>query len=486
MVFKKTTDYLDSLINYEQKGLPYKSRTFKLSRVKKLLKTLNHPEKNFSVIHIAGTKGKGSTAAFAAYILREAGLKVGLYTSPHLFSRRERIRILKPNVSKSKLCSDLEGCISEKSLNIAISDILEKAKEESIIAKKRISFFEFFTILAFYYFAQQKIDVAVVEVGLGGRLDATNVLDSDICGITPIGLEHTEQLGNSILEIAQEKAAIIKNQTKMVVVSPQKKQALDAIKKQAQKTNTPILVAGKDFTYKLLEVDIKKQTFCLSMKKKKDIVLCTQLLGSHQIVNASVAAVMVQYFLSESFKNIAGDLSKNISCLNSRLKLQTRAEHLSIIHSTTENLEKYIVDGIKNTCWPARFEILSKRPFVVVDSAHTKDSAQKLVEAVRSIFPKQKVILVLGASRDKDVRGICSELKSIAKEIILTKSKHPRAFLFSQDFSKKLFSDKEIVIEPNAKTALAQALSRARKRDVVLVAGSVFLAAEIRRQLIKG
>ncbi|MDP8264730.1 MAG: folylpolyglutamate synthase/dihydrofolate synthase family protein [Candidatus Aceula lacicola] len=423
MVSQKAKHYLDSLVNYEQKGLPCKSCTFKLSRIEKLLKILDHPERKFPTIHIAGTKGKGSTAAFASYILREAGFKVGLYTSPHLFDRKERIRILCPGMRRNKMSGDFEGSISGKSLNRIISEILKKTEKENLIVKKRLSFFEFFTGIAFYYFAKEKVDVAVVEVGLGGRLDATNVLSSDVCGITPIGLEHTAQLGNSILKITKEKAAIIKRKTKVVVVAPQGRRAVDVIRKRAKSLGVPILIS------------------------KKRVGISVPLLGDHQIVNASLAASMVQCFLPKEFKDLG----------------------------------KYIARGIKKTRWPARFEIVKKNPFVVIDSAHTKESAQSLVRTVKDVFPNRDVVLILGVSKDKDIEGVCSKLKSIAKEIILTQSSHPRAFSFSEEFSKKLFGDKNITLEPNAKKALAKAFRKAGEKDIVLATGSIFLAAQIRK-----
>ncbi len=427
MVLKKTTDYLDSLINYERKGLPHKSRTFKLTRIKKFLKLLKNPQRKFPVIHIAGSKGKGSTVAFTAYILREAGMRVGLYTSPHLFDRTERIRVLNPNSSKKKRSQDFEGSISKAKLNTTVLDILKQMSKENLIVRNQMSFFEFFTGVAFFYFAQQKVDVAVVEVGLGGRLDATNVVDGDICGITAIGLEHTKQLGNHLFQIAREKAAIIKKTTKAVVVSPQKKEVLNVIFKRSREFKIPVLIS------------------------KRNLIKSTPLLGAHQIVNASLAATMVQCFLLKGFKD----------------------------------LEKHILNGIKATQWPARFEILKRNPVVVIDGAHTKESAQNLSKTLKDIFPGKDVILILGVSEDKDIKGICLGLKNIAKEIILTRSSHPRAFAFEKQFSKEIFGKTKITFKLNAKKALASALKISKKKDIVLTAGSIFLAAEIRKQLVK-
>ncbi|MBI4972783.1 MAG: bifunctional folylpolyglutamate synthase/dihydrofolate synthase, partial [Candidatus Omnitrophica bacterium] len=225
MTYPETIKYLESFINYEKiPAFPYKE-SLKLERISGFLTALNNPQDDLKSIHTAGTKGKGSTCAFLTYILRQAGYKVGLYTSPHLSDFRERIRILRPNTKHQIPRTEFEGMISQNELT-ALTERLKPTIENYNRNSKYgpLSFFEVYTALAFIYFKEKKVDFAVLETGLGGRLDATNVVEPLVCASTPISLEHTQKLGNTLREIAAEKAGIIKGHQVIVISAPQKKE----------------------------------------------------------------------------------------------------------------------------------------------------------------------------------------------------------------------------------------------------------------------
>lgn len=465
--------YLNSFTNYELQPISKNNFVFNLERVKRLLAELGNPQKQYPIIHVVGTKGKGSTCIFLSSILRQAGLKVGLYTSPHLYDEKERIRILVPRNSPGKKKDTFEGKIS----SVQLENILRKIKptierlrrkkglgdftplENSEVSHRCLSrreavkgsltgftFFEIFTAIAFYFFAEQGVDVVVAEAGLGGRLDATNVGDSKICVFTPISHDHVQLLGSTLRQIAEEKSAVIKPSTQAVFSAPQKKEARFVIEKNARKHKLKIFYVGRDIQYKIISQNILAETFSLKGLCHAWPRLKSPLVGEHQVVNASLAAAVGEYFL------------------------KTR-DVLS---------QKAVLQGLAQARWPARFEILRRKPLVVIDSAHNEDSAKRLAETVVKVFPNRKVVILFGASRDKDIKGILKWLKAISQEIILTKANHPRSFDFSKEKIKQ-FQPNEFLVTNNARDGLEAALKKAKKDDIVLVAGSIFLAGEIRK-----
>ena len=357
--------------------------------MKALLARIDNPERHYKIIHVAGTKGKGSTSALITSAIVEEGYTVGFYTSPHLVDYSERIQV---------------NGIPIPPLDLV--NLLEEMKP-TIDNIKRLTTFEITTALAFLYFSRKKVDIAVVEVGLGGRLDATNVIDPFISVITSISYDHMNVLGDTLTKIAGEKAGIIKP-GRHVVVAPQNNEALEPLEKTAEDNQAPITQVGRDFYFSAREHSLEYQSLYVwrasdqaqmdlfiegEKTKWAPVKLEIPLLGYHQVVNAVTAYAAL-------------DVARN--------------EGLGI-------KEASIANGFKKVNWPGRFEVLRKNPPVIVDSAHNRDSAQKLRMALDDYLPGIPVILIFGASEDKDISGMFIELLPRVKRIIATQSIHPRA-----------------------------------------------------------
>lgn len=414
MNFHQAQRYLDSFTNYEIERSKVSPGTFQLSRIKKLLEAIGRPHEQLKIVHVAGTKGKGSTCAFTAYILREAGYRVGLYTSPHLHDVRERIRIL-----EGKDDGTFAGCISPA----AFAQNLQAIKP-AIEKLKGLTYFEILTAMALYYFSRSKVDVVVLETGLGGRLDATNAVQSIVAAITPISLDHTQWLGKTLSQIAAEKAAIIKDRRQVAVIAPQE----------------PVV---RKFLNKHCAAHKVKSFFVNGTMKYN---LAVPLAGKHQVINAATAIAIV-----EAFKDFGVSVSAAA-----------------------------IKRGIKHTRWPGRFEIVRKNPAVVLDCAHNPASAKSLVETVKTVFPGKKTVVVLGVSADKDVAGICRAFDKLGGEVILTKAAHPRAYVFKRE-DKKFFKRSKF----SWAASLKEALRPSRAGKVTVVSGSIFTVAQARTLLRK-
>ena len=445
------TTYLGSFVNYEHHILPSHSAAFHLRRVKRLLRILKDPQRSYPVIHIVGTKGKGSTAIFLASILREAGLKVGLYTSPHLYDLKERIRILKPRAVSTQTKDVFEGKISTPALTKILKDI--RPAVNSVHRQKGLgplTFFEVLTAAAFSFFAQENVDVAVVEAGLGGRLDATNVSKTDICVLTSISLDHTAQLGKTLSRIACEKSAVIKSSTQAVFSASQAPQARATIQRVARKYQVPVFEVGRNIDYRILKQDSCKTFFSLKVQQKRWPKLQSSLLGSHQVMNASLAASVAQYFLA----------AQGIDS------------------------QQAVARGMAYAIWPGRCEILRRSPFVVADSAHNRDSMKKILHAIKTLFPRQRIFVIFGASKDKDIQAMLEILTPDAQAICLTQSSHPRSFDFMrtrQDFLAQQKRPEIFSTATDCASALKSFLKKAKRRDIILATGSVFIASEIRK-----
>jgi dihydrofolate synthase/folylpolyglutamate synthase len=469
MAYPETIQYLESFINYEKiPAYPYKE-SLKLERVKDFLTIIDNPQDSLNCIHVAGTKGKGSTCAFITYILRQTGYKVGLYTSPHLSDFRERIRILwhqVPNATGTRCqmqqapgarldlhqVQDFEGMITQEEL----ADLVKRLKPEIERYNQNsqygpLSFFEIYTSLAFVYFQEKKVDFAVLETGLGGRLDATNVVNPLVVAITPISYEHTQKLGNTLREIATEKAGIIKNSCQLSAVScqpiisaPQGDEAMEVIRERCSEVGAKLYVVDKDILY-------EKTRNGFSVKgifgEYKDLKI--RLLGRHQLINATVAVGVIEV----------------LRYYNIRVGIDS------------------IRQGLYNTIWPGRCEVVSCNPLTVLDGAQNIASIRALKETIKENFfaeggKYKRLILVLGISNDKDIKGICQELYGLADEIILTKANNPRAT--KPEILAQYFNGKGVHITHNVEEAKNRASQLIRKEDLILVCGSLFVVGEFR------
>lgn len=438
MTYREALEYLDSFVNFEKSGGYNYKQSFKLERMKRLAALLGDPQKYVRAIHIAGSKGKGSTASYVHSMLVSAGFKAGLYTSPHLVSFRERIKI------GAKLISEED-----------ISRILGRIKNtvESSMKNCRPTFFEIYTALAHIYFKEKKADFAVYETGLGGRLDATNLVEPLVSAITPLSYEHTDKLGDTLEEIAAEKCGIIKSGS-VCVCAPQESRALKVIKDTCKDRGVRLILIGRDIKFKALASDENSSAFAISGSFGEHKSLKTSLIGFHQIANAATAI------------GIIGAL---------------RTRDIAVPDDAVRN-------GIRDAKWPGRLEIIGKRPFILLDGAHNKASARILVEAVKKIFKYDKLILVLGISKDKDVKGILGELLPETETVVLTKSKVSGRALDPMKIKEEIMdmkhSIKDITLTYNTQDALNRALSSARPADLILITGSLFVVGEIKEHYL--
>ncbi|MFA5375471.1 MAG: folylpolyglutamate synthase/dihydrofolate synthase family protein [Dehalococcoidia bacterium] len=426
MTYREAIKYILSFTDYEK--LPassYSAADFDLRRVEELLHRLGDPHLGPRTVHIAGTKGKGSTAAMMASALTAAGHRTGLYTSPHLHTFRERIRIDGEMISEAEFATTVEG----------IKPHVETTNSQATFGK--LTTFEVLTVAAFAYFKKSGVRFQVLETGLGGRLDATNVAKPEVCIITPISLDHTEILGSTIAEIAREKAGIIKPGA-IVIVAPQNPNAMGVIKEAAARNKNRIINVGSDVTWRILDFNLNGQEFEITTKSGAR-QFKIPLLGKHQIENAAVAVAAL--------------------------------EALGIDYES-------IFRGLANVRWPGRLEIIRDEPIVLVDGAHNADSARRLSEAIKEYIRYDDMILVIGASSDKDIKGMLVELAPLADKIIATKSTHPRALPINTLLNEIEKLDRKAAYFSSVSEAVGQALLTAWPHDLICVTGSLFVVAE--------
>ena len=487
--------YLDALhtifgrVNFErQPRFDYSATTLNLERMRALLADLGNPQQHFHIVHVAGTKGKGSVCAFTASILRAAGYCTGLYTSPHLHTFRERMRVNGALISRAELVTLVAHC----------RPALERIPG--------VTTFELITALALTHFAQQGVQWAVLEVGLGGRLDSTNVVQPDITAITSLSYDHMAVLGDTLTQIAHEKAGIIKPGVPLVC-APQAPEALAVIEATCQERQAPLLLLGRDWVWQAAA-----PTFWVQPREAppspQTPSFTISLAGAHQVVNAGQAVVIAA-------------------------TLRTQGVVIS---------EEAIRRGLASTRWPARFEMLTvggdgrpeigdgrpeigdrrpeiddrrpesirpprtrslisdlqfptpdRRPeigdwpTIIADGAHNVDSAQKLAELLDSVKRARggRLALILGASLDKDIAGMLTVLAPVTDLLICTHAQHPRAVapqelaaLAGEIMRKKGITTAAPLAAATVDAALALALDWASPADVICLAGSLFIAAE--------
>ncbi len=427
--YSEALDFLNQFINYER-SMPnaYSPDTLNLDRVNALLDRLGRPDRAFRSIHIAGTKGKGSTAAMIESIVRAAGYRTGLYTSPHLHSFRERMRI------NGELISQADFVKAYEMVQVHVNEV------------KGLTWFEVVTAIAFQAFADARINVGIIEVGLGGRFDATNVITPIVSVITSLSMDHMKLLGDTLEQISFEKAGIIKPGVPIVTAS-QRFMAMRVIERMAKEREAQVIGVDKQVTYKITATSLDGQDFVFSSNDTNypfpSIEAHIPLLGTHQVINATTAITAVRV---------------------------AREQGLSID-------DEAIKRGLAQVKWPGRLEILSREPLLIVDGAHNGDSAEKLVFTLREIFGDKKWTLIIGISADKDIPTILASLTSIAQRVIVTRARSIRA----ADLDSLADQVRHYNIEPSIANDVASAIELALKdNDPILVTGSLFTVADAR------
>ena len=423
MTYEEALDYLLAFTDLER-GSP--AGDFDLGRVRELLTRLGEPQQGVPTVHVAGTKGKGSTCAMVASALEAAGYRTGLYTSPHLHSLQERIQVSGQPISREELAR-------------AVARL--KPVVDGMESREHLTTFEVLTALALGYFREQAVEVQVLEVGLGGRLDATNVVDPLVAVITSLSLDHTALLGDSLEQIAWEKGGIIKPGV-TVVSAPQRPEALGVLEGLCRERGARLVLVGREVTWQGGAWSLQGQGLGVQ-GQRESYQLLIPLLGVHQQENAAVAVAALEV-LMPGFPRLT---------------------------------PQAIARGLARVFWPGRFQVLRERPPVVVDGAHNRDSARRLRETVQAYFPGRRVVLVFGTSGDKDIPGMAQELVPLASRVILTASRHPRAAPAAA--LEGFFQAVPYEVATSVPEAMEKALALAGGEGMVLVTGSLFVVAEV-------
>ncbi len=416
---------LDFLFGLQKFGM-----VFGLTQIIRILQAIGNPHEEVETIHIGGTNGKGSTAAMIASILQKEGYRVGLYTSPHLVRFTERIKVDGKEIEEEEV-ADLTGWMRER---VVVSGITDP-----------FTFFDFTTAIAFLYFSRRKVDLAVLEAGLGGRLDSTNVVDPLLSIITNVTRDHEEILGNTLLKIAGEKAGIIK-QGKPLVTAATQPRVVQFLSRTCREKEAPLYRVGRDFRYE----PIGERNFHYEGIRRKLWSLHLGLSGPHQFVNAATALGATE---------VLEDLGYPVS---------------------TEAMVK----GLRDVQWPGRLEMVSSSPRVLLDGAHNPAGALALRESLEKEFPFDRLILLVGIMKDKDIRSILQTLAPLADRILLTRPHTERAS--SPALLLDVLGDrrkKAEVVEDFAE-AIEKGLSMTRQEDLLCITGSLYTVGEARDYLV--
>ncbi|MBI5745974.1 MAG: bifunctional folylpolyglutamate synthase/dihydrofolate synthase [Nitrospirae bacterium] len=394
-----------------------------LSNITRVMGLLGNPQSDFKTIHVGGTNGKGSTASIIASILSSSGYRVGLYTSPHLIDFRERIKV--------------DGVdIGEKD----VDELTRKIRGLAEKAELKPTFFEFTTAMAFCYFSRMKVDLAVIEVGMGGRLDATNVIDPVVSVITNVDLDHQEYLGPAIKDIAFEKAGIIKKGVPLVSAADNK-EALSVISDRCREAGAMLYLYGREF----YSSGDYPDNFTYYGIRRRHPSLASPLLGSHQMINSSCALAVIE-LLAEKGMDITDD---------------------------------NIREGLRSARWDGRLEVIQNEPLFILDGAHNRSGAAALARYLMSIKNgKRRLILIVGVMKDKDIGSILDQLIPVSNEVIITKADYHRSA--GAELVKSFIKSGSIPIrmEERIKDAIALARSIAGPDDIICVTGSLFVVGE--------
>ncbi len=437
--YDQAMQYLFDATDYErQQKLRYNVTTFDLDRMNKLLKGLGNPHKKVKSVHIAGTKGKGSTATMLARMIQANGYKVGLYTSPHVTSLHERITVDSEMISRKQML----GLINR------IQPVIEK------IAKKDTegpTFFEIMTAIAFMHFADSTVDISIIETGLGGRLDSTNVVSPELVGITHISIDHQNLLGNTIDSIATEKAGVIKKGIPVFTV-PQEPIAMRVLKKYASAQKAPLMVTGKDIDFSYRFESSREHgphtRICLTTPNSRFEHLRVPLPGEHQAINCGLALAILD-----------------------KLK-----------HQGYEIDDQKAISGLKEVKLIGRMEVISEDPRILVDTAHNAASIRALIQAIGQHIPYDSMVIIFGCNNDKDIRGMLTELQYGADKVIFTRSNSPKA-VFPGDLAE-IYNEicgKMCQTALSLKEALRIARGAVTREDLICITGSFYLVGQAKQ-----
>ena len=424
-------EWLYGFVDYEAVARPRDPSRYDLRRVLLFLEKLGNPHLKAKTVHIAGSKGKGSSAVMIYSVLRQSGFKVGLYTSPHLIETTERFRVNGRDITQ------VEFVALASKLKPLVAAINAEARFGELTT------FEIMTVLAFVFFSEQNVEWQIIEVGLGGRLDATNVLTPDIAVITTINLEHTDVLGDTLTEIAAEKAGIIKPGVP-VVSAPQTEEVAKVIRDTCRRKGAPLRLIHMTSVSPSRFKD-EQQFFTIAGRLNRyDIRL--PLLGSYQRVNTAVAVATLESLIEQGIK------------------------------LTKSNIE----DGLAATEWPGRFQIVRQHPLVILDGAHNPAAARELVLSIKAYLPNrhQPAVLVIGASSDKDIGGMAEVLMPHFDEVVITRARHPRSMDVERLSAVFTTRGKAVHQTTNVSEAVALGITLAGNGGLVCVTGSLFVVGE--------
>lgn len=409
---------------------------FGLERIEELLRRLDNPHRKLKIVHIGGTNGKGSTTIMLANILQSAGYRVGIFTSPHLHSYTERYRINGEEIAKDRIAGLIEAL--RPHLEAMVAGGFEHPTE-----------FEVSTAIAFQYFNQEKVDFLILEVGLGGAIDSTNVVTPLLSVITNVAVDHTDYLGKTISEIARVKSGIIKPGISAVTAAAG--EALEIIMAACLVGGSPLTVVGRDITWGQISASPSGQQFWVKGRRNMYENLWLSLIGRHQQVNAATAIAAAELL----------------------------ADHGILVGAGA------VREGLATTRWPARLETFDGEPLVLIDGAHNYESARSLRQAWSDYFPGRNLVLLIGMLEDKERGRVAAELASAARVVVVTRPDSPRAGHWQGLAREVRRYVPSVYLVENTKEAFEQALSLARPGELVCVTGSLYMLAGVRELIIK-
>ena len=435
MNYSEAINFVYQFTNYEAVPRPHADDNYDLRRLYEVLDLLGNPHLKAKSLHITGTNGKGSTAAMLASVLTAAGYKTGLYTSPHLITTRERFVIDGKMISEDDL-----------------ADIVTRIKPQIEAVNQRATYgiltvFEILTVVCFVYFADNKLDFQVMEVGMGGRFDATNVIQGEVCFLTAISYDHCDILGDTLTKIASEKCGIIKPGC-TVISHPQEKEAMEVIRRDCLEKKVKLIEIGRDVTRQGLSYDFEHQEIEIK-GRTASYQVSIPLLGQYQMDNAAAAVAGLEVLIEKGYKISLDQIKKGMAVVQ----------------------------------FPGRMNIVSRNPLVVVDGGHNPGAALNLKEAILKYFQPAKRILVLGIAGDKDIPAIISELAPLFQTVIVTRAHSQRAAKtdrLAEEFGKHGIT--AIQIE-NVVQALEEAKKLATSKDLIVVTGSLYVVGEAKEYL---